>query len=510
MYTGSISEESVRLAADALLKGVSPASSSTPAAGGIDTTTLISGFPLQAGLKVLVPTLSPFRQYLPRTVIDGGTSINWKAVTAISPPYPFVAEGNPGSRTTQTVAEKQATYKIMSHGGWVTREAIAASQGFEPALQFETAKVLLFALQQESRMMMYGTTTALGAAPTNLTLTVSTATGTLSPAPATYYAQVLALTYKGFIGSGLTVTPTGNADPTTPTEAPTTVAATTFGVAMNVAGSGATQLSAEANSGALTATLKCLNLAWDAIPGAYAYVLFVGTTTGVANLKCIGCFTTTKVSIANLPTTGTAASSGNVPVSDRTADATAYDGIFQQLSSSTAGYFKDLKSGLTGSGGEITAIQDCFAALWDGPKLKRFRLVVSGRDARKLTGLTVGAGGGPTIFVDANGSDRGSLTQGYHAGAIYNAVTGEVCPIDVEPWIPQGTMLIFPTEIWYPNANVPSVFDWCGGYDWSRFDYPMTPTTGYARTYPFETAAYGVVRVLFPGGCGVITGILPG
>jgi len=46
------------------------------------------------------------------------------------------------------------------------------------------------------------------------------------------------------------------------------------------------------------------------------------------------------------------------------------------------------------------------------------------------------------------------------------------------------------------------------GYDWERWDYSSTRTTG--PVYPFETRCYGVLRGVYPGGCGIIYNIFKG
>lgn len=501
MNIQALSEDTLGKISEALLAAMGEGLRKT-----IDTTTGLTGYLLEAPAKQLVPLLSPFRQYVPRKVMEGGTAVNWKAITAVTPGYPFVAESNPAPNIASTVSPKSANFKILGQGGKVTREAIAASQGFDPALSKETTNVLLAGMMQESRMMMFGVTTALGT-PAAPTVALATTAGSLNPSSTTYFARIVALSFQA--AASVTInTPAavnGNGECTL---------AGVAGAALPGAGAastGVTNISAEGNTGSQTGSNKAVKVSWTPLPGAYAYAVFVGTTTGAANLKLEAIVTTTAIVLTSLNGTGVAGNDASVPATDSSGDTKAYDGIFRQLDSTVSGYFKNLVAGLSQASAEITAIQDAFAQIYETTKLTRFRVIVSAKDARKISSLSVAAGGGPTIFVDpTNTVSRGNLLQGYHVGSIMNAVSGDVCPIDVEPWLPQGTILIFPTQIWYPDANVSSVFDWVGAYDWSRFDYAMTQAAGNARVFPFENTCYGALRVLYPGGCGVITGILPG
>ena len=84
----------------------------------------------------------------------------------------------------------------------------------------------------------------------------------------------------------------------------------------------------------------------------------------------------------------------------------------------------------------------------------------------------------------------------------------DVVPVEVMPWMPGGMLMCLPTEVPYNDANITSPIDWCGAYDWERWDYASTTSTG--PVYPFENRCYGALRLLFSGGCGLIYNILKG
>jgi hypothetical protein len=51
-------------------------------------------------------------------------------------------------------------------------------------------------------------------------------------------------------------------------------------------------------------------------------------------------------------------------------------------------------------------------------------------------------------------------------------------------------------------------FTCVGNYDWFRWDYSSTTTTG--PIYPFEVRCNGVLEGQFNGGCGVLYNIFKG
>jgi len=230
----------------------------------------------------------------------------------------------------------------------------------------------------------------------------------------------------------------------------------------------------------------------------------VGLTTGAANLTCEAVVTQCSVTLTSLATGGDAADEAAT-----SADANSYDGIIPQLMASGSGAtLTNVAGTLTGSSGEILELQDTFQAIWNTAKVGKFRIQVGGVDSRILTRLGIDAGGGPTIMVDPKGAARGQIMQGYHVGSVINAVTGDVCPVDVLPWLPSGMILVLPTEVPYNDANISAPIDYVCGYDWERWDYASTASTG--PIFNFDTRTWGVLRVLFPGGCGVIYNIFKG
>lgn len=462
----------------------------------ISESTGLVGTPLWKPAQQLVALMSPFNATIPRIARPGRDSVLTRRITSLSNPKLSATETTAGSLFSTTVVNSTDAFKHSALRGKVTRSAIAQSQGFDDALNKETANTLLLAKKLEEVTLLGGNITGLSA-PTSLAVAERDAKGTIGAV--TVYVRVAAVTLHGAL-TGTTDRPAdydgtdailAGSNKTTPV-----VTASGYGIG---------PLATEVNSGAMTGTDNGAKITWDAVPGAAAYLIFAGTSTGDANLKLQAMVTQTSITLSSLGTTGTAAST----LVDTSADADVYDGIIPILAAGGAGYLKDVSGKLTGSNGEILELQDAFQAIWDTAKIGKFRVQVAGLDSRVLTRLGIAAGGGPTIFVDpAAGPGRFRLVQGYHVGSVVNGVTGDVCPVDTLPWLSGGTILILPTEIPFPDANVSAPFDWQGAYDWERQDYFQTSSSGPVKE--FDIRNWGVLRANFPGGCGVLYNIFKG
>jgi hypothetical protein len=483
----------------------------------IDLSTGLFGFNLQAPVKQLVPLMSPFYNSIPRKVRAGANSDNWKTITAISSPELFTAERAAGNTFTMTKVDKVAAYKVTAVRGEVTREAQAASLGFDDALAKETANTLYNAMKLSGQAYLYANITDVGV-PGAPTLTeVNTPTGGGIAASA-YFARIVALTgmaanrvnvdipaaYGSIDGGGVGATSAyinGRAVPAGGVNALLTVAALS-GTGVSSIGAEGTVTTAGGSDG--------LKITWTAVPGAVAYAVFVGLTTGAANLKCEAVVTQTSVTFLTLAATGIAGTAAEIPAADETGQVLAFDGILPQLLAGASGaYVKNLLGTLTGTAAsaEVVEIQDAFASLWRTAKIGKFRLVMSGNDVRSLTkkGILSNA---MQIFAGMGAEGRVNLTLGAHVGEILNAVTGDRCPVETEPWAIPGTIFILPMEIPYPDANVQNPFEWVGSYDWERWGYASTTSTG--PIYPFETRSNGVLEGLFTGGCGLLYNVFQG
>ena len=450
---------------------------------------------------------------IPRKGGAGGNASAWKAVTKYAlGSRPFVATGDPGNIPTTTFAAKQAGYKILSLRDGVTKEDMAAGQGFEDVQARVTTRALMKALMLEELSFLGGNVTALGAVTGLAAAAVASVGDTTDGGSAwtnvAWYFNVVPVTVMGLEYLRSLATPVSVLYPkdyngtdalmAAPTTGPTITTGTALGIG--------TYVGAPTNVTATPATTGGVRLTWAPLAGAAAYIIFHGTTND-ATVAALGVVAQTAVTLTSRNTT--AGSALSVFATDNSGDSLAYDGILSQLAAAGSGaYIRNLRNKLSQSGGEIVEIQDALAGIYNNTKVGEHWILVGAQEQRTITKLGVAAGGGPTLFVDPNAAVRATLTQGYRVKDIYNGSTGEICSVIAVPWLPGGTIIIIPKSIPYDDANQGSPFDWMGGYDCTRFDYPMTPTSGGARAYPFEVACWGVLRGVFTGGCGLITGVL--
>ena len=414
----------------ALLKMIQDASGNPALRKTIDISTGLTGVNLEAPAKQLVPLMAEFSRSIPRRVRDGATASQWKAITALSMPKFSSATGAASPTFSTTVVPKSAGYKVHGLRGQVDREAVAASQGFDPALAKETANTLLLAMKIEEMYQLGGNITAL-ATPGAPTLTERDAKGTIGASA--HYARICALTLPA--ANRVTLQRPGDYDGTDALLAGVATAS------IDPSSDGVTVVGAEGTV-TTTGTDNGIKITWAAVPGAAAYGVFVGTTTGSANLKLEAIVTQTSITLTSLAGTGQI---GTGPAGT-SADANTYDGIIPQLVVAGSGaYVRNLAGKLTGSGGEIVEIQDAFANMYDNAKLGEFRLLVGGQDERLLTrlGYTQDAA---RVVISSNPADKAGYVIGASARTIVNAVSGHACAIEVLPWIPGGMVIFLPSR----------------------------------------------------------------
>lgn len=462
---------------------------------GLTVSTGLVGINLDAPAHQLVPLLSPFRQSIPRVTKPGSSSATWRQITALSTPKLSVAESAASALFTTTLTSPTAAYKGMGLRGQVTREAEAGAQGFDPALAKETRNTLENYMKMEEQYILGGNITAL-AAPGTIAAAVVDTFGTL-PADE-YFVNVQALTLPAanretidrpidYAASHAVVTPVAGRH--------TNARAIADGWGVN--GTETSDTTVGANDG--------LEITWDPVPGAAAYAVFVGLTTGDANLNCEVIVTQTSVLLTSVVADGETA---DTVAADTSADALAYDGIIQHVVASGSGAALVNQAGvLAQANGEITAIQDVFTTLWNNAKIGEFRIVVAGQEARSLSRLGF-ASNSVRLVIDPAGSGNSGISFGTYVGRIMNNTTGQWAPVEAVPWMPGGSILILPTSVPYNDANISDPFDMWMGFDVERWDYASTTSTG--PIYPFEVRTWGVLRALFTGGCGFIYNIFKG
>src|SRR5262249_30246926 len=102
------------------------------------------GVDLEPGVKFLAPLQADFVKSIPRKLRPGSRAIDWKDVTSVSMPKASATARTSGQKWTATFNARNAAFKhAVALLGDLDRQMIADSQGYEPALNFETSKTLL-------------------------------------------------------------------------------------------------------------------------------------------------------------------------------------------------------------------------------------------------------------------------------------------------------------------------------------------------------------------------------
>jgi len=441
---------------------------------GISTTTGLTGYLLEGPAKNLFPVLSPLRNRFTRHPAPiGATAVNWKAITAINAAKvkAGVGEGLRNSVVTTTEVDKSATFKDFGLDDKVTFRAIDAGRGFEDVRAMSTANLLSAVMVEEEKLILGGNTSAIGAPAS--TTHVDTATAGSLTAATTYDYAVSALTLYGYLNGA-----TGRGAADAPDESgPRTGSHTT--------GAGKTAFA----------------ITWPAVRGAVAYNVYIGTSGG----------TKYYVATTTVPTyefTALVGSGNTVNSADQTADALSFDGVIPQISASGAGaYWKDLAAAtLTGdNAGGIVEIDAMLQTLWDNSRISPTILTVNSQQAKDMLAKVAANGSTTTLRLTAAVDASGVIRGGLRLGSYLNKFTGSDVEVFTHPYQAPGTILALSEHLPYPNNNVPNPFELEVLREYTQYDWALV-----ARQYEFGVYATECLKVYFPAGCGVITGIKAG
>lgn len=441
---------------------------------GITTGTGLVGYLLEEGARLLFPVLSPLRNRFARHQAPiGATAVHWKAITGINTANlkAGVVEGLRNSVISTSEVNKTQTFKTIGFDNSVTFEAIQAGRGFDDVRALATANTLSALMVGEEKIILGGNVTAI-AKPASVSAT-STTGGSLSNST-TYDYAVSALTLFGYLdGADGRAGSTDSPDET----------------------DGRTGSTATGGSG------TALALTWPAVRGAVAYNVFAGTSSG------------TKYYIATVTvpayTLTALVGSGNVPnVADQTADSLSFDGIIPQISDSGAGsYWRDLANAqLTGdNAGGIVEIDVMLKSLYDTSRIGPTMMLVNSQQGQDLLAKVAANGSTTVLRLNAAVGPDGIIRGGLILGSYLNKFTGTDVEIRVHPYMAPGTIIAISERLPFPNNNVGNPFELEVSQEYTAYDWALTQ-----RKYEFGVYANEALKVYFPAGCGVITGIKAG
>jgi hypothetical protein len=458
--------------------------------------TSFAAFDLEAPAKLLTPRPTPLRNRIPRKkgvgtshrvkrilgytgTGTGGVGNTWPGITESTTTAFGSINFERGPKISYAADDLILPYNSYSLSDSVSFDANFSGMGYQDLRQLSSTSTLYATMLMEERMMLMARGTASGysgalSAPTVTTGSPAASGSQTALASNTYYVAVTA--DAGISGAG-------------------------FGESI------ASAIGTETVSTGDVLTV----IVSTAVPGALGYNIYVGTTTGLANLKYIGTLKGTGTftvqgstsiqrtgNTAPFATTGAAASRATA---DTSAYATGYDGILPTVLGANSGFNNAINSTFSTSnpGAEY---QTVFAGLYDAVKADPDLVLLNGNDRKQLSdAIKSGSNANYRLTIDNPGS--GGTTYGSIVTGLQNEVTGKSVDLEVHPWLPQGVSPVLSFTLPIPDTEVSDV--------WSNFmvqDYMgiQWPVTQFA--YEFSTYFRGTFFCTAPAWNGAVSGIV--
>lgn len=446
-------------------------------------------YDLEAPAKLLAPRPTPLRNRIPRKKGVGGahefkriTGYTGSGTGGVGMQRPGITETGTTTWGGQTLrrppaisyAGDQVSVPYMEFGASdsVSWKAQNAGLGYQDIRQLSQSSVLYSSMLQEERLLLGGRGTASGFAGA---LTAPVVSGTSIAARAVAAGEVglagittnvyVLLTSESVFGESVVSS------------------------ALNVAATNGQVIDVGVTTGVVLPA------------GATGFKVYVGTG---ASQPANGAFWyygragADQITIQGgaLPTSGS-----NPPAADNSATATEYDGILTHCTGANSGYVKRINGTLsTANPGDEFNV--AFAALYDSVKASPDEIFANGNDRKQLSdALKKASSSNYRITVDnsndAHGAQLGALVQ-----SIQNEVTGDIVPVTVHPWLPQGNMPIVSWTLPLPDSNVSDVFSVINVVDYSMIEWPVNQLTFDVSSY-----WYGTFVGYATSFCGAVTGI---
>ena len=458
--------------------------------------TSFAAFDLEAPAKLLTPRPTPLRNRIPRKK-GVGTSHRVKRITG----YTGTGTGGvgntwPGITETTTTAFGSINYErgpkisyaaddlVLPYNSYSLSDSVSfdanfSGLGYQDLRQLSSTSTLYATMLMEERMMLMARGTASGysgaiSAPTFTKASPVASGSQVAIAANTYYINVTAdagISANGF-GESILGTETSEV---------------------------------VASGDVLTVTVS------TAVAGALGYNIYVGTTTGAANLKYqgtlkgTGTFTIQGASASGLTgnnaplTTGGAAASR--AAADTSAYATGYDGILPTVLGANSGFNNAINSTFSTSnpGAEF---QTVFANLYQNVKADPDMVLMNGNDRKQLSDA-IKSGSTANYRLNIESPGTGGNIYGSIVTGLQNEVTGKSVDIMVHPWLNSGVAPVLSFTLPIPDTEVSDV--------WSNFmvqDYMgiQWPVTQFA--YEFSTYFRGTFFCTAPAWNGAVSGIV--
>ena len=465
-----------------------------------------TGYYLEDGAKFIMPLDTPFKNDLPRVPGMGIDVMNWRTILDVfngSGPalgnFILQQQGAPQKATYQW-ADFSNVFKTLAWGDEITEESELYGRLFEPDLRAKIVSKLIPSLMLGQEIAYIQGGQNLWAPPVPVA-TASTAAGSMTGSPTTYWYFVTAVNANGETLAASTVAQ--KATLSTTGQVILTIFRVPGATSYNVyCGSGSTQ---PANSAMYLQT-----------PVA-TYFGSAGALNDPGGITP-GYFTATMT--ANPAGSGTAYSAvvtaGNTAIQFKSTEPKTlgkpltFDG-FLALIYKYAGVGSTLGiGGMTSQvktvGGTLTqtVIDTLLETAFLNARANPGKMYVSIKDARQVTNIVSTA----TAYrvVSNNGPGQGDLTVGFRAVKYINPVTGRLIDIVMLPYLPQGTIFFASYELPFPVAEItkPVLRVEYNREMWAR-EYP--PDQGHQTQWQYAAFTNESMACQFMGGQLVLDGI---
>lgn len=442
-------------------------------------TTGLQFYNLYDKIVELTPFETPWVNETPTT--DGQFNIqsNYKAITSLnsSKLTAGIPEGTRNGQFDYGMSEYAESFKTMSMEGSATLQANLAAQGggvggaaFDDLNARARRNASLLLLVEEEWTMLGGNSTTTGialTAPAAPAVTAASTGGAITTAAV--FFKVAALSPDGVrqasttgCGTQRTVTPFGGGSAYT----------------VNL---GAGPLSAQATVGSLTGATNLATATWSAVPGAAGYAVYVGSTTGDANLFFHSVVYVNSLVISAIPTAPQQAATA------LTANWSQNQYVFNGFNTlvtrndpntgAQAGYCVSLGGATltaTGKGG-VVQFNDWLTRQYIMYQLDDYEIWFGAGQSNNISNKCL-SGSTTTPFMVQVDAGAVNLTTGQTVSAITHPITGRKIPLRHHFSMPAGLIFFKLKSVpaSYSNNNLPAIFRLARRMSYTSFEFPMT------------------------------------
>jgi hypothetical protein len=460
--------------------------------------TSFAAFDLEAPAKMLTPRPTPLRNRIPRKK-GVGTSHRVKRILGytgtgtggVANLWPGVTESTTnsfgslslerGPQISYAADDLVLPYNSYSLSDSVSFDANFSGLGYQDLRQLSSTSTLYATMLMEERMMLFARGTASGYSGA---LAQVTSVVTASPVAATGQTALASGTYYVAVTADAGISANG------------------FGESI------ASAIGSETvNSG------DVLEITFPAVAGALGYNIYVGTTTGLANLKYQGTVKGALKAVINgagttsllannfaFSTTGAAASRATA---DTSAYATGYDGILPTvLNPAISGAINAVNSTFSTANPGVE-FQNVFATMYGNVKADPDLVLLNGNDRKQLSdAIKSGSTANYRLTIQEPGKD--GVTYGSIVTGLQNEVTGKAVDLMVHPWLNQGIAPVLSFTLPIPDTEVSDVWANFMVQDYMGIQWPVVQFS-----YDFSTYFRGTFFCTAPAWNGVVSGIIP-